>query len=294
MAKVGLVLALCFAAAIALPLQQGGDDSISLLSEGGATTPELSIPKLDKEITDRKAEGETLTGKITAETTSREADKAAAAAAAKSNTDALAVEKKAREDGQAKTTADMAAISAGEKATASKQKSQNAALTAAMLKADSAIKAEVTNREGQIKTTEAAMTAVKNGLNQKIADAESRINQATTVATDAMTKVSTSLKGQVAANTKAIQDEKEARSAATDRNAASNAATQAQITELFTAIKNIQSGKNVDIAALTQAMAKAKADATAPKAKAAAEPTAATGSATTTAASSGSAATELE
>merc|ERR1711939_948750 len=110
--------------------------------------------------------------------------------------------------------------------------------------------------------------------NQKIADAESRINQATTVATDAMTKVSTSLKAQVAANTKAIQDEKEARSAATDRNAASNAATQAQITELFTAIKNIQSGKNVDIAALTQAMAKAKADATAPKAKAAAKPTA--------------------
>merc|ERR1712100_859110 len=105
------------------------------------------------------------------------------------------------------------------------------------------------------------------------------------------TKVSTSLKAQVAANTKAIQDEKEARSAATDRNAASNAATQAQITELFTAIKNIQSGKNVDVAALTQAMAKAKADATAPKV--AAKPTA-TGSATTTAASSGSATTELE
>lgn len=33
MAKVGLVLALCFAAAIALPLQQGGDGSIALLSE---------------------------------------------------------------------------------------------------------------------------------------------------------------------------------------------------------------------------------------------------------------------
>merc|ERR1712216_471723 len=253
------------AAASALPMAREAvkaTDAVSL-GEGAAANPTpspVTLPALEKEIQDRKSQVETLDNLVKSTDENLLNKVNAREAATKEVVASVTSEASARQEKDAEFTGDIKTLNGEVSKLSDKLDTDNGAVVAAVGKTDKAVADGTSNREADTKSTNAAITAAASAVDTKVAAAKTELQAENTKLTNSVTAAQSALEGKVTANTNALNTESEARKAADDKEKATIAGLQAQLSTVVTALQDVQQGKNIDISAIQGAMEKAKAD----------------------------------
>jgi len=240
-AFLGLVVA-----AFTLPIDE---ERLVQLSEGNppaaaaATATEASLPKLDKEITDRETEEKKLGSQISAESAERRADAVKAAAAATNLKTGLASEVTQRN----KAIDEQIAANVDAKkaiATATQTEAANkAAQDSATQKLDAAIGGEVKNREQAIKQTQSAIAGMKTAQQTALQETRKGLNKQQAKLTNDLVAKDKLLEGAVKANSDAIKREESARAKEAKNDQQLFATMKSKIDTLEGALRKVTNGQ---------------------------------------------------
>jgi hypothetical protein len=228
-------------AAFTLPIDE---ERLVQLSEGpDSVLHPASLPKLDKEITDRETEEKKLGSQISAESAERRADAVKAAAAATNLKTGLASEVTQRNKAiDEQIAANVDAKKAIAKATQT-EAADKAAQDSATQKLDAAIGGEVKNREQAIKQTQSAIAGMKTAQQTALQETRKGLNKQQAKLTNDLVAKDKLLEGAVKANSDAIKREESARAKEAKNDQQLFATMKSKIDTLEGALRKVTNGQ---------------------------------------------------